>query len=239
MKNFSPTPTMFWRLLFAAALIAVALMTKTHAADCGCTLVSAQVAYAQPTSWIFARSRYSHDPETGARVAQYAMKPAIEPLPDTRQITSGYRRTRSVLRGPDGSTDTSYRVQSYGNGRGGLDAEWERFHDAWRGSTIAGGQYQSYPPYGNGYGGYGGHGYGSGGYGSGGYGGYGPAGGGYPHSGQGYPGYGPHPGFGYPDYRRLDPDGADGYPEPDRRRRFEHHSDPGHGHSEHTHGKEG
>ena len=168
-------------------------------------------------SWIFLRSRFSHDPESGVRVAQYAMKPAIEPLPDVRLVTSGYSRSRSVLRGPDGSASTYYQVQSYGNGRGGLDAEWERFHDAWRGSTIAGGSYRTGPyvtPYYGGYGGYGpyggyayGHGYGHGpgyGYGS---------------------GYGHNPGYGYgsPDYGRLDPDAADGYPDPDRHRRFHGH----------------
>jgi hypothetical protein len=186
----------------------------------------------QPTteSWVFARGRYTHDPDTGARVAQYAMKPPIEPLDDPRLVTSGYSRTRTVLRGTDGSSDTMYRVQSYGNGRGGLDAEWERFHDAWRGSTVAGGQYQvnyppyyGYPAYGGGYGPYGG---GFGGYGGGpggdpgggfapGYGGYGGA------PGYGYDpyrrGYGYGPGTGVPDAGRLDPDGADGWVEPQRR----------------------
>jgi hypothetical protein len=162
------------------------------------------------------RSRYTHDPETGSRVAQYSMKPPIEPLDDPRLVSSGYTRSRTVIRGADGSVDTIYRVQSYGNGRGGLDAEWERFHDAWRGSTIAGGQYQAYyPPYfGYGYG-YGGSGYGGPGYGGPGYGGYGPAPG-YLNNrfGRGY-GYGP--GFGQPDAGRLDPDGADGFQEQRRR----------------------
>jgi hypothetical protein len=163
------------------------------------------------------RGRYTHDPDTGARVAQYAMKPPIEPLDDPRLVTSGYSRSRTVLRGPDGSVDTSYRVQSYGNGRGGLDAEWERFHDAWRGSTIAGGEYQAYYPPFYGYPGYGGY----GGYG----GGYGPGyGGGYGGPGfGGAPGYGAvpfrrgfgyGPGFGAPDPGRLDPDAADGWVEP-------------------------
>jgi|GEM_PF-6174447 len=187
----------------------------------------------QSDSWIFRRSQYSHDPESGARVAQYAMKPIIEPLPDVRQVTSGYSRSRTVLRGADGSTDTTYRVQSYGNGRGGMDAQWERFHDAWRGATIGGGRFYSggyggYGPYG-GYGGYGGayNGYGGayGGYGGGGgYGvdpgfGMGPA---YGHGGDGLrhqnyppPGF-DRPRFRGPDARRLDPDAADGFPSRDR-----------------------
>lgn len=210
MKNFSTIPAFVWRLLFAAALVAVFLLTDARAAQAhepGCDCVS----QAKPESWVFARSRYTHDPDTGGRVAQYAMKPPVEPLPDQRAITSGYRRTRSVLRGADGSVDTTYQVQSYGNGRGGLDAEWERFHDAWRGSTVGGGNFA----YGGGYGFGGFPGYGFPGYG----------GGFYPPIGR--PGFfDPRiqhgPGFGRPDAGRLDPDGADGYHDgrrrtPDRR----------------------
>ena len=200
MKNTPKIPALVWRLLFAAALFAVFLMTEARAAECECTVKP------QAASWIFSQGRYTHDPDTGGRVAQYAMKPPIEPLPDARAITSGYRRTRTVLRGADGSSDTSYQVQSYGNGRGGLDAEWERFHDAWRGSTTGGGNFYSFPSwgYGGGYGGFPGYG------------------------NIGQPGfrdprqqYGP--GYGRPDAGRLDPDAADGYHDGHRRtpdRRF-------------------
>ena len=99
----------------------------------------------RPIAGSTVRSRYTHDPDTGARVAQYAMKPPIEPLDDPRLVTSGYSRIAHRASRADGSADTYYRVQSYGNGRGGLDAEWERFHDAWRGSTMAGGKYQVLP----------------------------------------------------------------------------------------------
>ena len=114
-------------------------------------------------SWIFARSTYSHDPMSGARVAQYLRKAPVEPLDDPREITSRYRRSRTNLRGVDGSVDTYYEVQHWGNGRGGLDAEWERFHDAWKESYLTGGYFNSpgggsYPGgYGNpatGYGGF-------------------------------------------------------------------------------------
>jgi hypothetical protein len=178
----------------------------------------AYYAVAEPMreSWVFARSRYTHDPDTGARVAQYDQIAPVEPLPDQRIVTSGYRRTRSTLLGADGSADSTYQVQSYGNGRGGLDAEWERFHDAWRGSTIAGGAFNyaggggfGFPPYG-GYPGYGAPGVGPG-YGPG----YGPGfpGGIYP------PGYGYDPRLRGPDPRRLDPDAADGYHDGTRRTR--------------------
>jgi len=105
---------------------------------------------AQP-SWIFARSTYTHDPETGARVAQYQRLPAIEPLEDERMVTSRYHRTLTSLRGVGGAVETYYDVQSWGNGRGGIDAEWERFHDAWKESFLQGGYYNQGAGYGNGY----------------------------------------------------------------------------------------
>jgi len=225
MKN--PLPPLVWRLVFAAALVAVVMLTNARA-DCDCAVPLAYAAPLPPPqadSWIFARARYTNDPETGARVAQYEGKPPVEPLPDQRAVSSGYARSRTVLRGADGSVDTYYRVQNYGNGRGGIDAEWERFHDAWRGSTIAGGNfYGGYPPYGYGYGGYPGGGYPGGGYPGGGY-----PGGGYPggYPGGSYPGgvYGNGAGYypGTPDPRLLDPDGADGFYDQRRRtpdRRF-------------------
>lgn len=119
-------------------------------------------------SWAFRRSTYSHAPETGGRVAQFQRIEPVEGLDDPRQYTSGYRRTRTTLRGADGSVDATYQVQSWGNGRGGPDAEWERFHDAWLQSAISGGSYYATPGYGYG----GAYGYGPGhasgfGYGSG------------------------------------------------------------------------
>jgi len=255
MNDLPRIPALLWRLLFAAALVAAVLMTEASAADCGCTWSVSQVACAhtgatpasahtgaKPTSdsWVFARSRYTHDPDTGGRVAQYAMKPPVEPLPDQRAITSGYTRTRTVLRGADGASNATYRVQSYGNGRGGLDAEWERFHDAWRGSTTGGGNFQAYPQFGFGGYGYGGYGHGGPGYGA--MGGFAPGGamgrfapgqgpgnfgggpsGVFPPNG-GQPGFrfNPRqrfgPGYGRPDAGRLDPDGADGYHDDGRRR---------------------
>ncbi len=229
MKN--PLPPLVWRLLFAAALVTVVMLTRARACDCVYPLAYAAPLQPQGDSWIFAPSRYSHDPDTGMRVAKYAEKPPVEPLPDQRAVSSGYSRTRTVLRGPDGGVSTYYRVHNYGNGRGGIDSEWERFHDAWRGSTVAGGNFNSgygYPPFG--YGGYGGY-----------------PGGGFP--GGGYPGGGFAPGAGYgpgyypgtPDPRLLDPDGADGFYNDRRRtpdRRFfgpnfrlpgeDHHEDHNH-----------
>jgi hypothetical protein len=132
-------------------------------------------------SWIFHRSTYTHDPNTGARVAQYYRLPAIEPLEDERLVTSRYHRVQTNLRGTNGSSESYYDVQSWGNGRGGIDAEWERFHNAWKESYLQGGFYnQQGAGYGNGYPGQ----FGNGGFGGPGY-------------GYGYPGYG-FPGNGFP-----------------------------------------
>jgi hypothetical protein len=131
-------------------------------------------------SWIFRRSTYTHDPYTGARVAQYQRLPAIEPLDDERLVTSRYHRVQTNLRGTNGSSESYYDVQAWGNGRGGIDAEWERFHNAWKDSYLQGGHYNQGPGYGNGY---------PGQFGNGGYGG--------PSSGYGYSGYG-YSGNGFP-----------------------------------------
>ncbi len=114
----------------------------TLSASVVCLLAVASAASAQDCCeqprWIFDRSTFSHDPETGARVAQYEPIAPVEDLPDPRLVTSGYVRSRTNLRGRDGNIDSYYQVQSYGNGRGGLDAEWERFNDAWQQSFLTG-----------------------------------------------------------------------------------------------------
>ncbi|MCI0334495.1 MAG: hypothetical protein L0228_14860 [Planctomycetes bacterium] len=172
----------------AISLIALASATAAKAAPCApeapCGAVVANPENDGP-SWIFNQSTYTHDPHTGARVAQYMRTPPVEPLPDERLVTSRYRRSRTNLRGTNGSVDTYYEVQAWGNGRGGIDAEWERFHDAWKESFLQGGYYNQAPDwggpwnnggpwnsghgYGYGYPGYGFPGHGYGGWGSGGY----------------------------------------------------------------------
>jgi hypothetical protein len=136
-------------------------------------------AHGDESTWIFAPSRYSHSRETGNRVVQHSPEPAPAALPETAPITSGYRKTRINMRGAGGSIDTYYRVQNFSAPVGGIDAQWERFDDAWRGAILQGGSYSSYPSYGYG----GGPGYG------------GPYGGG---PGYGVPSYGPGPGYGGP-----------------------------------------
>lgn len=93
-------------------------------------------------SWVFSPSTFSHDPETGARVAQYERHAWVDELPDPRMVTSGYRTSRTHLPGAAGSSDTFYEVQNWANGNGQLDAEWERMHDAWQDSYLTGSYYQ-------------------------------------------------------------------------------------------------
>jgi hypothetical protein len=169
-------------LLARFAWIGVVVFPALAAACEGPCAACAQPACADESSpsWIFRRSTYTHDPYTGARVAQYQRLPAIEPLEDERLVTSRYHRQRTNMRGVDGSVETYYDVQAWGNGRGGLDAEWERYHDAWKESILQGGYYNQGPGFGYGYPGQ----YGYGGYG------YGGSGFGYGNSGYGFSGYG-------------------------------------------------
>lgn len=162
------SPLAFFALAISTASLAAAQPALCEA-DVPSRSAAAPVYQREPvqTSWIFARSSYTHDPQTGARVAQYMRTPPVEPLDDPRMITSRYRRVRTNLRGTDGSIDSTYEVQNWGNGRGGLDAEWERFHDAWKESYLTGGYYNQNPGYGGGNpgwgnGGYPGYGYGQG-----------------------------------------------------------------------------
>jgi hypothetical protein len=176
------------RVAFAAAAVLVFCIPATRAQETPCPLTVCVSNDASP-SWIFNRSTYTHDPYTGARVAQYMRTPPVEPLDDERMVTSRYRRSRTSLRGIDGSVDTYYEVQAWGNGRGGIDAEWERFHDAWKESYLSGGFYNQGPGSGPwGFGGFGfpGHGFP----------GHGFPGGGFP--GGGFPGGGFGPWFGQP-----------------------------------------
>ena len=131
-----------------ALVIALAQLAVASQAPCDSCPQPAFVPEEPSPSWIFRRSTYTHDPETGARVAQYQRIRPVEPLEDERNVTSRYSRSRTNLRGTQGSVDSTYTVQSWGNGRGGLDAEWERFHDAWKESSLQGGNFNG-PAWGN------------------------------------------------------------------------------------------
>jgi hypothetical protein len=206
----------------AGALLAAAcLFTTALANPAPCTpevpcAAEVYVVESEP-SWIFRRGTYTHDPYTGARVAQYMRTPPVEPLDDERMVTSRYRRSRTNLRGANGSVDTYYEVQAWGNGRGGIDAEWERFHDAWKESYLQGGWYNQGPSYGTpwGYGGGFGPGYG-----------YGVPGYGYPEYGQGWHGGGPWHGGPHPGHGGK---GGGGHHDDDDGRHGDGHHGGGHG----------
>jgi hypothetical protein len=94
-----------------------------------CLCLAPADTYAE-ASWAFSPGAYTHSPESGARVVQYAQHEPVEALPDQRQTVSRYWRTRTNLRGVDGSNDTIYEVHSFGNTLGGFDAQRERGYDA-------------------------------------------------------------------------------------------------------------
>jgi hypothetical protein len=181
MNTLSPLLSVALAMSCASAVFA----SESPCARCAAPAAARveQVCFAdddEQPSWIFRRSAYTHDPNTGARVAQYQRLPAVEPLEDERLVTSRYHRVQTNLRGTNGSSEEYYDVQSWGNGRGGIDSEWERFHNAWKESYLQGTFYNQQGPGFNSYPGQFG------------YGGYGTPGFGY-----GYPGYG-FPGNGFP-----------------------------------------
>ena len=67
-------------------------------------------------SWIFRPSHYTHDPESGQRVSQYAPKQPAYVRADPTYMQSGYRHSRSTLRGIGGSVDRRHVVETWGAG---------------------------------------------------------------------------------------------------------------------------
>jgi hypothetical protein len=152
-------------LALVATLVFGALVESASACDAGCMPRGVALVYHPPAttapiqadepelSWVFRRSTYTNDPETGARVGQYARIDPVEPLPDQRLVTSSYRRMRSENRGRDGSMDTTYVVQGWGTGGGELGAQWQMFNDVWKESILSGSFYnneQAAGPWGSG-----------------------------------------------------------------------------------------
>ena len=138
-------------VVFAMIVASVVFAGESPCARCAALLVRRveqvcplMTTSSQAGSFVAARTRTIR--YTGARVAQYQRLPAIEPLEDERLVTSRYHRTQTNLRGTNGSSETYYEVQAWGNGRGGIDAEWERFHNAWKESYLQGGFYNQQGP---------------------------------------------------------------------------------------------
>ena len=67
-------------------------------------------------SWIFRPSNYTHDPDGGQRVSQHTRKQAAYVQIDPTYTRSGYRHTRSTLRGIGGSVDRRHIVETWGAG---------------------------------------------------------------------------------------------------------------------------
>lgn len=91
------------------------------------------------SGWAFMPSRFSHDPYSGARVAQYAPLPSLPALPNATINASAYQRTRVNQVGADGSISTYYYTENWSNRPDRIDAEWERFNDVWQRSVLSGG----------------------------------------------------------------------------------------------------
>lgn len=75
------------------------------------------VAFTQKSraaDWINAPSYYTHDPQTGERVNQYAPIPKVYVFQRSDYMKSGYRHNRSSLRGGDGSFDIIHLVEEWG-----------------------------------------------------------------------------------------------------------------------------
>lgn len=67
------------------------------------------------TDWILAPSTYTHDPQTGERISQFAPIPPVylrAGRPD--YVQSGYRHRQSVIRDPRGSADRLHITEEWG-----------------------------------------------------------------------------------------------------------------------------
>ena len=145
-------------------------------------MLTSMVTSAHAADWIFAPSTYTHSPETGQRVAQYAPIPPVFTSPCPGYVESGYRHYQSSIRGAYGSADHLHIVEEWGRPVRPY-GEWQFPYRPYSVPYSLWG-----PPYAGMYnGGYGPYPY----YGYGGYPGYGGPGG----SGAGYPG-GASPGGG-------------------------------------------
>ena len=66
-------------------------------------------------SWIFQPGPYSHSAETGERVVQFAALPAPTRPFDATYVQSGYRHSRTTIRG-GAAADHLHRVETWGAG---------------------------------------------------------------------------------------------------------------------------
>jgi len=80
---------------------------------CG-VLVVACSPHADAIDWLHAPAKYTHDPQTGRRVAQFTpVDPVyVQVRPD--YLKSGFRFNRSTLRGASGSAEYVHTVEQWG-----------------------------------------------------------------------------------------------------------------------------
>jgi hypothetical protein len=70
----------------------------------------------EESSWIFHASYFSHDPQSGERVAQYAESPTSYLRDDPTYLESGYVHNQDFIFGADGSANRMHVVQTWGKG---------------------------------------------------------------------------------------------------------------------------
>ncbi len=75
------------------------------------TLAAGGAAHA--ADWMFAPSKYTHNSQTGERVTQYSPIGPFYIYPHPNYVKSGYRHTRSTLRGQN-SVDQMHIVEEWG-----------------------------------------------------------------------------------------------------------------------------
>jgi hypothetical protein len=72
---------------------------------------------AAPASWVFRPSYYSHDSQTGERVAQYAQpEPSYSRVGSEGYLQSGYRHNHTTLWAGLGGADNVHVVETWGEG---------------------------------------------------------------------------------------------------------------------------
>ena len=105
---------MKWHFAVLMSLPAMAAITAARASTDGCPVVLCSEQ--EESSWIFQPSYFSHDPDNGKRVAQYAPEPTSYARDDPTYLESGYRHYQMAIVGPDGSADRLHVVQTWGLG---------------------------------------------------------------------------------------------------------------------------
>jgi hypothetical protein len=90
-------------------------VVSAWAEPCNCALSPCEEGD-EGASWIFEPGYFSHDPETGQRVTQYAPIPKVYLPYDPTYRESGFHYTQERLRGPNGSIDALHLTQSWGQG---------------------------------------------------------------------------------------------------------------------------